>query len=89
MDFKNLTDTELCQALRAHICWQTSWCRKLEKVVYMNEGETPSFASIAQHWIWEHQVRIDAVETEMERRQRVKFFKSLYDNILSYEANLQ
>lgn len=80
---------ELRKALMFNIRAQQEWSRAMEQVIYFGKEAPPGFLAYGKEFIWEHQDRVEAIEMELDRRQRLELFKTFYEEVCKkYEAHL-
>lgn len=78
---RSLTTEALFKALQINIEWQQKWSRELEQIEYFGKPAPAQFISYGKQLICEHQERIEAIEMELDRRQRIEIFKEFYNEI--------
>lgn len=86
MNVRSMTMDELYSALHMNICHQHEWSRAIEQVLYFGKEAPPGFLVYGKECIWERQERVEAIEMELDRRQRLELFKTFYDQICKQDA---
>jgi len=80
---------QLRDALQANIRAQQECSIAMEQIIYLGKEAHPDFIAFGKDFVWGHQDRIEMIEIEIDRRQRLELFKSFYEEICKkHEAQL-
>ncbi len=84
-----MTMEQLRDALSANVQAQQDCSIAMEQIMYLGKEAHPEFLTFGKEFIWGHQDRIEMIEIEIDRRQRLELFKTFYEQICKkHEAHL-